>query len=129
MEYITGCIPTIAKKVLGYQDHFLEEPCICHPDYGIVLSTISKVCSLQEQNHVSKNHLQVTKQFSNSGLLRFTLRRSVMSPKLALSSKPIRFKTKTNHDLVTRVFPRFKPFTHFDSAFSLAPCYIFLSSD
>ena len=32
------------------------------------------------------------------------------SEKPALTSQPIRCKTKTNHDLVIRVFPRFGPF-------------------
>ena len=44
-------------------------------------------------------------------------------------SQPIRCKTKTNHDLVTRVFPRFRQFGCFNLKFSLALPGIFLSSN
>ena len=44
-------------------------------------------------------------------------------------SQPIRCKTKTNRDLITRVFPRFRQFTCVFFEFSLAPCDIFLCSD
>ena len=47
--------------------------------------------------------------------------------KLAQLSQPIRCKTKTNHDLVARVFPRFRQFG-FCFEFSLALKGIFLSS-
>ena len=45
-------------------------------------------------------------------------------------SQPIRFKTEGNHDLVTRVFPRFGQFACFYlSQFSSAPCGIVLCYD
>ena len=51
------------------------------------------------------------------------------SRKLTALSQEIRYKTKTNGDLVTRVFPRFRPvmFVYFE--FSLALSDIFLCSD
>ena len=51
------------------------------------------------------------------------------SRKLAPLSQPIRCKTKTNRDLVTRVFPRLRPVTYVYFEFSLAPSDIFLCSD
>ena len=36
--------------------------------------------------------------------------------------QPIRYKTKTNHDLVTLVFPRLRTFTCIYFEFSLAAC-------
>ena len=49
------------------------------------------------------------------------------SEKPALTSQPIRCKTKTNHDLVIRVFPRFGPFAQFFFVkFSLVPEGIFV---
>ena len=51
------------------------------------------------------------------------------SRKLAPPSQPIRCKSKTNRDLVTRVFPRSRPVTCIDFEFSLAPSEIFLCSD
>ena len=49
--------------------------------------------------------------------------------KLASLSQPIRCKTKTNHDLVCRVFPGFGQIGWFHFEFSLALQGIFLSSD
>ena len=49
--------------------------------------------------------------------------------KLAPPSKPIRYKTKTNRDLVTRVFPRLRPVTCVYFDFSLAPSDIFVCSN
>ena len=49
--------------------------------------------------------------------------------KLVPPSQPIRCKTKTNRDLVTRVFPRLRQFTCIYFEFSLAPCDIYLCSD
>ena len=49
--------------------------------------------------------------------------------KLASQSQPIQCKTKTNHDLVTRVFPRFKQVACFYSIFSLANNHGDLFSD
>ena len=40
--------------------------------------------------------------------------------KLASLPRPIRCKSKTNHDLVARIFPRFRQFGSFYSEFSLA---------
>ena len=51
------------------------------------------------------------------------------SRKLAPPSQPIRCKTKTNHDLVTHVFPRLSPVTCVYFEFLLAPSDIFLCSD
>ena len=51
------------------------------------------------------------------------------SRKLAPPSKPIRYKTKTNRDLVTRVFPRLRPVTCVYFDFSLAPSDIFVCSN
>ena len=48
---------------------------------------------------------------------------------LAPFSQPISCQTKTNRNLVTRVFPRFIQFAHFYFSFSLALWVIFLSSD
>ena len=51
----------------------------------------------------------------------FALLCSVIGPeKLASISQPIRYKTKTNHDLVARVFPRFRQFACFCFEFSSA---------
>ena len=47
--------------------------------------------------------------------------------KLALLSRPIRFKTKTNRKLFTPVFPRFRQLACFYLEFSLAPRDIFLA--
>ena len=47
------------------------------------------------------------------------------SRKLAPLSQPINFKTKSNRDSVTRVFPRFMQFASFYFDFSLAPRDIF----
>ena len=44
-------------------------------------------------------------------------------------SQPIKCKTKTKHDLVTRVFPRFKEVACFYSVFSLANNHGNLFSD
>ena len=46
------------------------------------------------------------------------------SRKLAPLSQPIRCKTKTNRELVTRVFPRFRPVTCVYFELSLAPSNI-----
>ena len=51
------------------------------------------------------------------------------SRNLAPPSQPIRCKTKTNHDLVTRVFPRLRPVTSIYFEVSLAPSEIVLCSD
>ena len=48
------------------------------------------------------------------------------SRKLAQLSEPVRHKTKTNHDLVALVFPRFRQFLCFYFEFSLALKDIFL---
>ena len=57
------------------------------------------------------------------------MRYFVLSRKLASLCKNIRYKTKTNHELVARVFPRFRQFGCFYLEFSLALGDIFLSSD
>lgn len=44
-------------------------------------------------------------------------------------SQPIRCKIRNNRDLVTRVFPRFRQVTCFESEFLLACCDNFLCSD
>ena len=51
------------------------------------------------------------------------------SRKLAPPSQPIRYKTKTNHDLVTRVFPRLRLVTCIYFRFSLVRSDIYLRSD
>ena len=51
------------------------------------------------------------------------------SKKLAPLSQPIKCKTKTNHDLVIRVFPRFGKFVWFNFEFSLVLRSILLSFD
>ena len=51
------------------------------------------------------------------------------SRKFAPLSKPIRCKTQTNHDLVNRVFPRFRQLNCLYFEFSLALKGIFLSFD
>ena len=51
------------------------------------------------------------------------------SRKLAPLSPPIRFKTKTDCDLVARVFPRFRQFACFCFEFSLALRDIFTYHD
>ena len=51
------------------------------------------------------------------------------SRKFAPLSKPIRCKTQTNHDLVNRVFPRFRQFNCLYFEFSLALKGISLSFD
>ena len=62
--------------------------------------------------------------------LSFYLLPSVIGPeKLASLFQPIRCKTKTNHDLVCRVFPGFGHIGRFHFEFSLALQGIFLSSD
>ena len=58
---------------------------------------------------------------SNSELLWFWfLSFSDWSRRLPLLPQPIRFKTKINRDMVTRVFPRFRQFASFHLEFSLA---------
>ena len=52
-----------------------------------------------------------------------------LKKKLAPRFQPIRCKTNTNHDLVARVFPRFRRFGCCYFEFSLALSVIFLSSD
>ena len=47
--------------------------------------------------------------------------------KVTQLSQPIRCKSKTNHDLVARVFPRFRQFGYFYFEFSLALKVVFLS--
>ena len=49
--------------------------------------------------------------------------------KLAPLFLPIRCKTKTNYELVARIFPRFSGFDRFYIDFSLAYKVSFLSSD
>ena len=49
------------------------------------------------------------------------------SRKLAPLSRPIRCKTKTKHNLVTRVFPRFRQFGCFYFEFSWLPYVFFLA--
>ena len=56
----------------------------------------------------------------------FALLHSMIGKKLTPISQPIRFKTKTNHDLVTRVFPRFGQFDWIYFESSLVPGGIFL---
>ena len=51
------------------------------------------------------------------------------SRKLAQSSQPIRRRTKTNRNLITRVFPRLRPVTCIYFEFSLVHCDIYLCSD
>ena len=51
------------------------------------------------------------------------------SRKLGRPSQPIRYKIKTNHDLIPRVFPRFRQFGCHYFEFSLAITGILLSSD
>ena len=51
------------------------------------------------------------------------------SKKLTLPSQPIRCKTKTNHDLVARVFPRFRHVACFYFEFSLVNDDVDLCSD
>ena len=63
---------------------------------------------------------------NNPGQLWFSFSSlSDWSRKLAPLSQPINFKTKSNRDSVTRVFPRFMQFASFYFDFSLAPCDIF----
>ena len=50
----------------------------------------------------------------------FALLRSVIGPENSRHSQPIRCKAKTNHDLISCVFPRFKQFARFYFEFSLA---------
>ena len=58
---------------------------------------------------------------SNSELLWFCfLSFSDWFVRLQPLPQPIRFKTKTNRDMVTRVFPRFRQFASFHFEFSLA---------
>ena len=58
---------------------------------------------------------------SDAGLLWFCFTSLCdWSKKLVSQSQPIKCKTKTKHDLVTRVFPRFKEVACFYSVFSLA---------
>ena len=59
----------------------------------------------------------------------FASLRSVVGPKNARHSRPIECQSKTNHDLVARVFPRFRQSGCFHLEFSLAIKNIFLSSD
>ena len=49
--------------------------------------------------------------------------------KLAPSTQPIRCKTKTNCDLVARVFPRFLPVACICFEFSLVRCVVFVCCD
>ena len=51
---------------------------------------------------IETTELKVTQDFFAS-----TLTRSVTGPEHWRLSQPIRFKTRTNHDLTTRIFPRF----------------------
>ena len=50
----------------------------------------------------------------------FASLRSVVGPKNARHSRPIECQTKINHDLVARVFPRFRQSGCFHLEFSLA---------
>ena len=57
----------------------------------------------------------------------FAALRTVIWPKnFALRSQPIRCKNKTIHDLVARVFPRFRQFGCYHSDFPLPPKRYFL---
>ena len=57
----------------------------------------------------------------------FSLLRSVIGlKKLAPPSQPIRCKTNTNRDLVTRVLPRLPPVTCICSEFSLVHCVVYV---
>ena len=49
--------------------------------------------------------------------------------KLAPPAQPIRCKTKTNHDLVTHVFPRLLPVTCICFEFSLVHCVVYVCCD
>ena len=67
---------------------------------------------------------------SDAGLLWFCFTSLCdWSRKLVSQSQPIKCKTKTKHDLVTRVFPRFKEVACFYSVFSLANNHGNLFSD
>ena len=67
---------------------------------------------------------------SDAGLLWFCFTSLCdWSKKLVSQSQPIKCKTKTKHDLVTRVFPRFKEVACFYSVFSLANNHGNLFSD
>ena len=52
-----------------------------------------------------------------------------LSRKLAPPSQPNRYKSKTNHDFITLVFPRLRLFTCIFFEFSLAPWDILLCLD
>ena len=49
--------------------------------------------------------------------------------KFAQPSQPIRCKTKTNSDLITRVFPRVTPVTRICFAFSLVHYVVYVCCD
>ena len=85
---------------------------------------ISDVCSWLEQFSIACER--------NPGLhWQFVSLRSVIGlKKFTPPSQPIRCKTKTDRDLVTRVFQPLRPVTCMYFVFSLlAPCDIYLCSD
>lgn len=49
--------------------------------------------------------------------------------KLAPTHLPLKYKTETDNDLGTPIFPRYTQVTCFNFGFSLARCVIFLSAD
>ena len=59
----------------------------------------------------------------------FALLRSVIGLETRATLSTNQIKTKTNRELVTRVFPRLRPVTCIHFEFSLAPCDIYLCSD
>ena len=101
------------------------------------LSCAQSPVDLQETNPCGAEcytHVKVRSQLEMSKVIRdchcFSLLRSVIGPqKLVPRSQPIRYKANTCHDLVTRVFPRFGPFTCFYFELSLVLQGIFLSFD
>ena len=101
------------------------------------LSCAQSPVDLQETNPCGAEcytHVKVRSQLEMSKVIRdchcFSLLRSVIGPqKLVPRSQPIRCKANTCHDLVTRVFPRFGPFTCFYFELSLVLQGIFLSFD
>ena len=73
------------------------------------LALWTNLCSLDFWSLLFFNQRNFQLSFeSNPNCIGFALLRSVIGLENARHSQPIRYKTKTNHDMITGVFPRFR---------------------
>ena len=129
--YLAAAESWISKQS-GVQDALQNsEPCRCLKTFEDLSESKCSRTRVEKCRLVSptQSDFQLSVE-SNPGLRWFFF--TVLcewSRKLAPPSKPIRYKTKTNRDLVTRVFPRLRPVTCVYFDFSLAPSDIFVCSN